>query len=92
MTAALFSPSVQDGIVLLVTFERGPRKWHVRRIRYAPTWVHPGPFVVRLAGPAIDGGRLAPSVLAELRRSWRRTVARADAARLGVVPFRRARL
>jgi poly-gamma-glutamate synthesis protein (capsule biosynthesis protein) len=92
MTAALFGPAVQDGIALLVTFERGPRKWHVRRIRYAPTWVHPGPFVVRLVGPAIDLGRLSPSILAELRRSWQRTVATVDATDLGVVPFRLARL
>jgi hypothetical protein len=57
-----------------------------------PTWVHPGPFVVRLVGPAIDLGRLSPSILAELRRSWQRTVATVDAADLGVVPFREARL
>lgn len=92
MTAALFSPAVQDGIVLLVTFERGPRKWHVHRVRFAPTWVHPGGFVVRVVGPAIEAGRLPAAVLQELRRSWRRTVTTVDAARLGVVPFRGARL
>jgi poly-gamma-glutamate synthesis protein (capsule biosynthesis protein) len=92
MTAALFSPAVQDGIVLLVTFERGPRKWHVHRVRFAPTWVHPGGFVVRVVGPAIEAGRLPAAVLQELRRSWRRTATTVDAARLGAVPFRGARL
>lgn len=92
MTAALFSPAAQDGIVLLVTFERGPRTWHVHRVRFAPTWVHPGGFVVRLVGPSIEERRLPAAVLQELRRSWRRTVTTVDAARLGVVPFPRARL
>ena len=92
MTAALFSPAVQDGMVLLVTFELGPRKWHVHRVRFAPTWVQPGRFVVRLVGPAIDARRLPAAVIRELRRSWRRTVTTVDAARVGVVAFRRARL
>jgi hypothetical protein len=78
--------------VLLVTFERGPRKWHVRRVRYAPTWVQPGGFVVRLVAPAIDSGRLPPKVIQQLRRSWRRTVTTVDGTRFGVTPFRRARL
>ncbi len=92
MTAALFSPAVQDGMVLLATFELGRRKWHVHRVRFAPTWVQPGGFVVRLVGPAIDARHLPAAVLRELRRSWRRTVTTIDAARLGVVAFRRARL
>ncbi|MGZ8601218.1 MAG: CapA family protein [Actinomycetota bacterium] len=92
MTAALFTPAVQDGMVLLVTFERGPRRWHVHRVRFAPTWVHPGGFVVRLVGPAIDARRLPAAVIQELRRSWRRTVTTVEAARSGVAPFRRARL
>lgn len=92
MTGALFSPAVQDGFVLLVTFELGPRQWHVHRVRFAPTWVHPNGFVVRLVGPAIEARRLPAAVVQELRRSWRRTVTTVDATRLGVVPFRRARL
>lgn len=92
MTASLFSPAVQDGMVLLATFERGPRKWRVRRVRYAPTWVQPGGFVVRLVAPAIDANRLPPASIRELRRSWRRTVRTVDAAPIGIVPFRRARL
>ncbi|MDH4112019.1 MAG: CapA family protein [Actinomycetota bacterium] len=92
MTASLFGPAVQDGMALLATFERGPRKWRVRRVRYAPTWVQPGRFVVRLVAPAIDANRLPPASIRELRRSWRRTVRTVDAAHLGVVPFRRGRL
>jgi hypothetical protein len=92
MMGPSFTPAVQDGMVLLVTFERGSRKWHVRRVRFAPTWVQPGGFVVRLVAPAIDAGRLPPTVIQELRRSWRRTVRTVDAIRFGVTPFRRARL
>jgi hypothetical protein len=39
-------------------------------------------------GPAIDRGSLPGPTLAELRRSWRRTVAAVDASALGVIPFR----
>ena len=92
MLAKDYVPDVQDGIVVLVTFEPDGDGWHVTRVRFAPTWVQPGRFVVRLVGPAIDAGRLPSSILAELRRSWRRTVSTVDAASLGVKPFRRARL
>ena len=92
MTGPSFNDAAQDGMVLLVTFERGPRTWHVRRVRYAPTWVHPRTFVVRLVAPAIDDGRLPPTVIQQLRRSWRRTVRAVDGTRFGVTPFRRARL
>jgi poly-gamma-glutamate synthesis protein (capsule biosynthesis protein) len=90
MTASMFTLSVTDGVVLLATFERGPHGWHVRRLRYAPTWVEPGSWIVRLVGPAIDAGQLPSWELAELRRSWGRTVLAIDAARLDVVPYRRA--
>lgn len=90
MTASMFTPSVPDGVVLLATFERGPHGWHVRRLRYAPTWVEPGSWVVRLVGPAIDARQLPSWELAELRRSWGRTVHAIDAHHLDVVPYRRA--
>jgi poly-gamma-glutamate synthesis protein (capsule biosynthesis protein) len=92
MTASLFSPSVQDGVVLLTTFEQGPRGWGIARMRYAPTWVRPTSWIVRLVGPALDAGRLPGWELRELRRSWRRTVSVADQPGLDLVPFRRARL
>jgi poly-gamma-glutamate capsule biosynthesis protein CapA/YwtB (metallophosphatase superfamily) len=92
MLAQDYVPDVQDGMVVLVTFEHDTAGWHVARVRFAPTWVQPGPFVVRLVGPAIDAGRLPTSILAELRRSWRRTVETVDAASLGVKPFRRTSL
>jgi poly-gamma-glutamate synthesis protein (capsule biosynthesis protein) len=79
---------VQDGYVLLAVLERGPRGWHVEKLRYAPTWVQPGTFVVRLVGPSIDDGTLPDGILAELRRSWHRTVRFVDARRLGVVALR----
>jgi poly-gamma-glutamate synthesis protein (capsule biosynthesis protein) len=79
---------VQDGYVLIAVFERGPRGWHVEKLRYAPTWVQPGTFVVRLVGPSIDDGTLPDGILAELRRSWHRTVRYVDAKRLGVVALR----
>ncbi|MGZ8630931.1 MAG: CapA family protein [Actinomycetota bacterium] len=88
MTAGRFPPSVQDGIVLLVTFERGPKRWRASRVRYAPTWVQPGGFVVRLVAPALEAGTLPPSVLRHLRRSWRRVVTAVDARELGAAPFR----
>jgi poly-gamma-glutamate synthesis protein (capsule biosynthesis protein) len=92
MTSSLFSAGVQDGIAVLATFERGPRRWHLERLRYAPTWVDPSRFVVRLVGPALDAGRLPDPVLRQLRRSWRRTVEIVDARRFGVTPFRGSRL
>ena len=79
---------VQDGFVLVAVFERGPRGWHVEKVRFAPTWVVPGTFVVRLVGPSIDDGTVPGAILAELRRSWRRTVGYVDAKRLGVWPIR----
>jgi hypothetical protein len=90
MTARMFTPSVADGVVVLATFERGPRRWHLRRVRYAPTWVEPGTWVVRLVGPALDARRLPAWELTELRRSWTRTVRTIDAAAIDVVPYRRA--
>jgi hypothetical protein len=91
MTAATFSPAVQDGMVLLVSLERGPHRWHVEKVRYAPTWVVPSSWVVRPAGPALEARILPSWVLQELRRSWSRTVATVDAKDLGVLPIRRAR-
>jgi poly-gamma-glutamate capsule biosynthesis protein CapA/YwtB (metallophosphatase superfamily) len=79
---------VEDGFVLVAVFERGPHGWHVEKLRFAPTWVTPGTFVVRLVGPAIDAGALPGALLSELRRSWRRTVGYVDAKRLGVWPIR----
>lgn len=79
---------VQDGYVLVAVLEHGPHGWHVEKVRFAPTWVVPGTFVVRLVGPSIDDGTLPGSILAELRRSWRRTVGYVDARRLGVWPIR----
>lgn len=90
MTARLFTPSVADGIVVLATFERDAAGWHLRGVRYAPTWVEPGSWVVRLVGPAIEAGRLPAWELTELRRSWTRTVSVVDAAGIDVLPFRRA--
>lgn len=79
---------VQDGYVLVAVVERGPHGWHVEKVRFAPTWVVPGTFVVRLVGPSIDDGALPGAILAELRRSWRRTVGYVDAKGLGVWPIR----
>jgi poly-gamma-glutamate synthesis protein (capsule biosynthesis protein) len=90
MTAGLFTASVTDGVVVLATFEDGPRGWHLRRVRYAPTWVEPGTWVVRLVGPALDAARLPAWELTELRRSWSRTVGAIDASRIDVAPYRRA--
>jgi poly-gamma-glutamate synthesis protein (capsule biosynthesis protein) len=92
MTAGRFPAGVQDGIVLLVTFERGPHRWRASRVRYAPTWVQPGRFRVRLVAPALEAGALAPPVLRHLRRSWRRTVRAVDAGGRSVRPFRGSEL
>jgi poly-gamma-glutamate synthesis protein (capsule biosynthesis protein) len=91
MTAAMFSPGVQDGMVLLVVFERGAHGWHVDKVRYSPTWVEPYRWVVRVIGPALEARRLPAWVLDQLRASWRRTVGYVDAKRLGVLPIRRSR-
>ena len=88
MTAGRLPAGVQDGIVLLVTFERGPDRWRASRVRYAPTWVQPDRFIVRLVAPSLDAGALPSPVLGHLRPSWRRTVRAVDAGHLGVVPFR----
>ena len=88
MTAADSIEDVQDGMVLIVTFELGTEGWTVGRVRFAPTWVQPGPFLVHLVGPAIDRGSLPSPILKELRRSWRRTVRAVDASSLGVAAFR----
>jgi Bacterial capsule synthesis protein PGA_cap len=92
MTAALFSPAVQDGMALVVGFQEGPHRWHVDRVRFAPTWVTPGRWIVRLVAPALERGGLASWEVAELRRSWTRTVHTVAGARIGVWPFRQDRL
>lgn len=91
MTAALFTPDVQDGIALIVRFERGWRGWHTAGVRFAPTWVTPQRRIVRLVAPALKAATLPAWELAE-RRSCSRTVNAVNAARIGVWPFRRARL
>jgi capsule synthesis protein PGA_cap len=90
MTADLFGPSVPDGIAVLATFEQGSHGWHVARLRFAPTWVEPQRWVVRLVAPALAAGTLPSWELTELRRSWTRTVRTVDAARIDVWPYRRA--
>ncbi len=92
MTADGFVPEVQDGMVVLVTFAPTADSWEVSKIRFAPTWVQPGPFIVRLVGPALDKGSLPAAVVEELRRSWARTVGTVAAPKIGVMPFRGARL
>lgn len=92
MTSGRFPQDTQDGIVLVATFRQGLDSWHVEHLRYAPTWVQPGSFVVRLIAPALDARTLPPSVLRRMRRSWRRSVTAVDAADLGVAPFRGSRL
>ena len=92
MTDQLFPTGVQDGVVLFVRFVEGPRGWHAASVRYAPTWVTPSSFLVRPVGPTVDAGRLPGWELAELRRSWQRTVHWIDAADLGVRPIRGDRL
>jgi poly-gamma-glutamate synthesis protein (capsule biosynthesis protein) len=92
MTAAMFEPAVQDGIALIVTAERGRHGWHVERVRYAPTWVMPHTWIVRPVRPALDAATLPDWQLAELRRSWARTVQVVDGARIGIRPFGDARL
>lgn len=89
MPASWFTPSVQDGIVLLVTLEEGRRGWHIEEVRFAPTWVTPCSWIVRLVGPALDARRLPVWQLAELRRSWDRTLGAVDAPD-GIRPYRRA--
>lgn len=88
MTAGRFPAGVQDGIVLLVTFERARHRWRAARVRYAPTWVQPGRFLVRLVAPSLEAAALPPRALLHLRRSWRRTVRAVDAGHLDVAPFR----
>lgn len=90
MRDRLSGAHVQDGFVLVAVLEHGPRGWHVEKVRFAPTWVQPGTFVVRLVGPAIDDGTLPDAIVSELRRSWRRTVRYVGAKDLGVWPIRAA--
>ena len=92
MTAREYVPDVQDGMVVLATFAPTADGWQVSTIRFAPTWVQPGPFIVRLVGPALDKGSLPPALMADLRRSWARTVGTVAAPAIGVKPFRGARL
>ena len=92
MTAREYVPDVQDGMVVLATFAPTADGWQVSGIRFAPTWVQPGPFIVRLVGPALDRGSLPPALMEELRRSWARTVGIVAAPAIGVEPFRGARL
>ncbi len=91
MTAGMFTPDVQDGIALVVVFERGPHGWHVEKVRFSPTWVEPYRWIVRPVGPALAAGVLPAWELAELRASWSRTVATVGGRDLGVLPIRRAR-
>ena len=91
MTAAMFTPSVQDGMVLLVAFGRGPHGWHVEKVRYAPTWVQTYRWIVRPVGPTLAARVVPDWMLAELRRSWARTVAAVDAKAIGVLAIGRPR-
>jgi poly-gamma-glutamate capsule biosynthesis protein CapA/YwtB (metallophosphatase superfamily) len=59
--------ATQDGLIAMLDMRSRGGRVSVRRVRYVPIWVRPGDFTVLPAKP--DAGR------AELRRSYRRTVA-----------------
>lgn len=67
--AAGLPAATQDGIVALLRFERRGAKVRVKSVKYVPTWVRPGDYVVLPADPAADR-RYA----GELRASRSRTV------------------
>jgi poly-gamma-glutamate synthesis protein (capsule biosynthesis protein) len=58
--------ATQDGLIALLHFRAKGNDVEVRRVTYAPTWVHRGDYVVLPAKPS--SGR------SELRRSYDRTV------------------
>jgi poly-gamma-glutamate capsule biosynthesis protein CapA/YwtB (metallophosphatase superfamily) len=61
--------STQDGLIALLRFVGRGDRIHVQTVRYVPTWVRPGDYVVL---PAFAGSD--PDHSAELRASHRRTV------------------
>jgi hypothetical protein len=61
--------ATQDGIVALLRFVVRGERLRVERLRYVPTWVRPGDYVVLPASPRED-----PSHAGALRASRNRTL------------------
>lgn len=64
-TATNLPAETQDGLIALLNFKAVGERVTVRRVTYAPTWVHRGDYVVLPA---------KPSASSELRHSYQRTV------------------
>ncbi len=81
-SAAVGLPAeTQDGLIGLLRFEAKGDRVEVKSVKYVPTWVRPGDFVVLPAEPGSD-----PSYAAELSASRARTVATAGSGD-GVKPL-----
>ncbi|MQA74261.1 MAG: hypothetical protein GEU88_07985 [Solirubrobacterales bacterium] len=81
--AAGLPTATQDGLIALLRFVGRGGRVRVKRLRYVPTWVRIGDYVVL---PARAGESGASS--AELRASYRRTVSVAgEGKRFGPAPF-----
>lgn len=68
-------PGERDGVIAHVRAVRPPgnRRWRFA-ITLTPTWVDPSSFTIRPVVGSLDRPELAP-LAAELRASWRRTIA-----------------
>jgi poly-gamma-glutamate synthesis protein (capsule biosynthesis protein) len=62
--------ATQDGLIALLDFRARDGEGEVRRVRYLPTWVRPGDYVVLPADPAAD-----PDYAQALSESRARTIA-----------------
>lgn len=67
--AAGLPPATQDGVVALLRFEQRRANVRVKSVKYVPTWVRPGDYVVLPADPDADRSHAS-----ELRRSRARTI------------------
>jgi poly-gamma-glutamate capsule biosynthesis protein CapA/YwtB (metallophosphatase superfamily) len=74
--AAGLPAATQDGLIALLDFVARGDHVHVQRVRYVPTWVRPGDYVVLPAFATEDPGHAA-----ELRASYGRTVGAAGSGK-----------
>ena len=82
-TAACCPPATQDGLIALLGISVDGQIARVTHVTYVPTWVRHPDFAVLPIRIGLQRG--FASIIATLRKSWRRTVARAGRVS-GVTP------
>ena len=82
--------SVEDGIILQVRVEEGPRGFMVQSASYTPTWVEPGTWQIVPVAQSLDQKRVSEEERQQLEASWNRTVAAVSSLGVDTVRPKRA--